>query len=447
MNVLRLSPSVPGAAGSALSMIERLRDLFGDLPRDGGRVRCLPPAVTLALWTVQCLRENLSLRRVLTDNARLFAGGVPPTESAFSQSRKRLDRAQLRAAASAVAGGLAPVPAGLLGGRRLKAIDGVDFTLEDTPANRAAYSCPAGQADGCGFPVLSTLASLDLASGALEELRLAKWSAHDLRLFLEARDLIARGDIAVADRAFDAFVFLAAVLSLGADAICRVKNNRRFLSGDRERIGPDDWNIHIRRPGRSGLLGKAQLLQLPESLPLRLVHAKIEVRGRRSEDLWLATTLLDARRYPAADILRAYLLRWGIELAFRDVKTSMDAQFLRVKSPEMAEKAVMVFFLARNFARLLVRRSGVETGGWSASFKQCMGIAANLLLDIAEGRPFAEAFALWRNALPATRFRHRPRASQPRAVKRRPKPYPYLTAPRSSYREIFHRNRYRKTTI
>ena len=89
----------------------------------------------------------------------------------------------------------------------------------------------------------------------------------------------------------------------------------------------------------------------------------------------------------------------------------------------------------------------METGGWSASFKQCMGIAANLLLDIAAGRPFAEAFALWRNALPATRFKHRPRPSQPRAVKRRPKPYPYLTAPRSSYREIFHRNRYRKTTI
>lgn len=171
------------------------------------------------------------------------------------------------------------------------------------------------------------------------------------------------------------------------------------------------------------------------------------MRGRRSQDLWLATTLLDAKRHPAADILRAYLLRWGIELAFRDVKTSMVAQFLRVKSPEMAEKAVMVFFLARNFARLLVQRSGAETGGWTASFKQCMGIAANLLLDMAAGRPLAEALALWRNALLATRFTHRPRDSHPRAVKRRPKPYPYLTAPRSSCREIFHRNRYRKTAI
>ena len=171
------------------------------------------------------------------------------------------------------------------------------------------------------------------------------------------------------------------------------------------------------------------------------------MRGHRSEDLWLATTLLDAKRHPAADILRAYLLRWGIELAFRDVKTSMDAQFLRVKSPEMAEKAVMVFFLSRNFTRLLVRQSDAETDGWAASFKQSMGIAANLLGDMAQGFSFAQAFPRCRTALLATRFKPKIRPSQPRAVKRRPKPYPYLTAPRPSYREIFHRNRYHKTVI
>ena len=444
MNVLRLSPP---PAGSAVSLLERLRDLFGDIPREGGRVRKLPPAVTLALWTVQCLRENLSLRRVLTDHAGWFDGGVPPSEGALAQARKRLDRDQLRAAAAAVAGALAPAPAGLLDGRRLKAIDGVDFTVEDTPANRAAYSCPAGQAQGCGFPVLSTLASLDLATGALEQLKLAQWSAHDLRLFLGAPELIARNDIAVADRAFDAFVFLAVVRSRQADAICRVKNNRRALSGAKQRIGPGDWKTRLHRPVRSALLGESQLLQLPGSLPLRLVHAKIEVRGHRSEDLWLATTLLDAKRHPAADILRAYLRRWGIELAFRDVKTSMDAQFLRVKSPEMAEKAVMVFFLSRNFTRLLVRQSDAETDGWAASFKQSMGIAANLLGDMAQGFSFAQAFPRCRTALLATRFKPKIRPSQPRAVKRRPKPYPYLTAPRPSYREIFHRNRYHKPVI
>ena len=38
----------------------------------------------------------------------------------------------------------------------------------------------------------------------------------------------------------------------------------------------------------------------------------------------------------------------------------------------------------------------------------------------------------------------RPGRQGPRAVKRRPRPYPLLTAPRRSYKEIRHRNRYRR---
>jgi len=38
----------------------------------------------------------------------------------------------------------------------------------------------------------------------------------------------------------------------------------------------------------------------------------------------------------------------------------------------------------------------------------------------------------------------RPGRSEPRAVKTRPKPYPYLTTLRGEYVEIQHRSRYRK---
>jgi len=38
----------------------------------------------------------------------------------------------------------------------------------------------------------------------------------------------------------------------------------------------------------------------------------------------------------------------------------------------------------------------------------------------------------------------RPGRQEPRALKRRPKCYPFLTKPRHRYREIPHRNKYRK---
>jgi len=40
--------------------------------------------------------------------------------------------------------------------------------------------------------------------------------------------------------------------------------------------------------------------------------------------------------------------------------------------------------------------------------------------------------------------RYRPNRTEPRAVKRRPKPYPLLNQPRHRFREIPHRNRYWK---
>ena len=39
---------------------------------------------------------------------------------------------------------------------------------------------------------------------------------------------------------------------------------------------------------------------------------------------------------------------------------------------------------------------------------------------------------------------YRPNRKEPRAMKRRPKPFPLLTRPRKQFKEISHRSRYRK---
>jgi len=40
---------------------------------------------------------------------------------------------------------------------------------------------------------------------------------------------------------------------------------------------------------------------------------------------------------------------------------------------------------------------------------------------------------------------YRPNRVEPRAVKRRPKPFPLLTKPRHQYKELAHRNRHWKS--
>jgi len=59
-----------------------------------------------------------------------------------------------------------------------------------------------------------------------------------------------------------------------------------------------------------------------------------------AEDVYLVTDLLDETKYPAADPLEAYLKRWEIELDIRSIKSVMQMEFLRCKSPEMVHKEI-----------------------------------------------------------------------------------------------------------
>jgi IS4 transposase len=58
----------------------------------------------------------------------------------------------------------------------------------------------------------------------------------------------------------------------------------------------------------------------------------------------IVTTLLNAEKYTATDIADLYYQRWDVELFFRDIKTTMDMDILRCKTPEMVEKEITMHF-------------------------------------------------------------------------------------------------------
>ena len=62
-------------------------------------------------------------------------------------------------------------------------------------------------------------------------------------------------------------------------------------------------------------------------------------------------------------------MRWEIELGFRDVKTSMGAEFLRYRTPEMVVKGARFFFLANNVMQLLAREMLGSAVEFRLSFK------------------------------------------------------------------------------
>jgi len=159
--------------------------------------------------------------------------------------------------------------------------------------------------------------------------------------------------------------------------------------------------------------------------------------------------LLDAQAYPAEELARLYVRRWRIELWFRDIKTSMGMELLRCKSPQMAHKELEMFFIAYNLIRALMAAAGAidDVPLERLSFKGTVDSVRQFSVAIAQARSRKQQKQLITHLLEIIardQVPDRPGRREPRAVKRRPKPFPLLNQPREQFQEIPHRNRYWK---
>jgi hypothetical protein len=333
---------------------------------------------------------------------------------------------------------------------RPKVIDGTTLTLPDTLKNQRAYPQPSSQQSGCGFPLMKLVGLFSLATGQL--LGYAKGNKHqsELRLLKGLLDQFKGGDLALADRGFCSYVLLALLLGRQVLSVLRLHHSRPSDLRKGKRLGKNDrlqtWHRPKQKPA---WLPHVWWKKVPAQLTVRVLRFNLHRRGYRSESVTLVTTLLDPQRYPAQEIAQLYLRRWKIELWFRDIKTSMGMEVLRCKSPQMVHKELEMFFIAHNLIRCLMTQAGADNGVSldRMSFKGTVDSVQQFSLVIAQARSRKKQQRLIKELLKVIardEVPDRPNRCEPRAVKRRPKPYERLNRPRHLMREIPHRNNYRK---
>jgi hypothetical protein len=88
----------------------------------------------------------------------------------------------------------------------------------------------------------------------------------------------------------------------------------------------------------------------------------IDIPGRRAKTLVLATTMLDAEAYPAAELAALYGHRWNIETDLRSIKCDLKMDVLRCKKPGMVEKEVWIHLLAYNLIHRTMARAADAAG-------------------------------------------------------------------------------------
>ncbi len=393
----------------------------------------------------EIVRQILALRALAGDAA------PSPGTSAYCQARQRLPwdiLPRLRCALATRADQGRQLWRGLC----VKVVDGTGLSLPDTKKNQRAYPQPGGQKPGCGFPLLKIVGVFSLASGALLDYAKGNKHRHELGLLQRLIDTFRPGDLALADRGFSTYSLMALLWRRHVHSLFRLHHARPKDFRQGKRLGQDDRLLRWRKPAdwqKPRYLPRALWRRLPQELSVRMVRFTLAVPGYRTQSVTLITTLLDPELFPAGELAQLYARRWRIELWFRDLKTSMGMEVLRCHSPKMVHKELEMFLIAYNFIRCLL----AEAAGRHAvpvdrlSFKGTVDAVRQFAVVIAQARSCKKQNQLMARLLEIIaqdQVPERPGRREPRAVKRRPKPYQKLNRPRHVMKEMQHRSKYRK---
>lgn len=379
--------------------------------------------------------------------ASIYAKTVPSSSTAaYCQARKNLDLSELEAVLSDMSKRRLGTSSKLQG-RRVVVADGTGISMPDTPANQDVWPQPRTQKVGCGFPQARICACFDLASGLLNSYQMGNKKSHELPLLRKQWGEFDAGDIFLGDKMFCSYYDIARLADQGVDTVVTSRRKPVTAAGSDKVLGDDDLLIHWKKPipSHSTIYTEAQGDLLPERLPLRQIKVTVQQKGFRVSSFYIVTTLLDPEQYPAEAIVDLYRQRWEVELNFRDIKTTMDMDVLRCKTPEMIRKEIVMHLIVYNAIRQLMLESAEfsKTEVRRVSFKASIQAIRQWephLIQLKGLNKWEMLHRLYRLVAQKIVFM-RPDRRESRTIKRRPKNYQRMTQPRHLMQETPHRGK------
>jgi hypothetical protein len=323
-------------------------------------------------------------------------------------------------------------------GKHVRVADGSTASMPDTADNQRVYPQSRAQKPGVGFPIVRLVVIFSLSVGTVLDAAFNPYRGKEtgetgmLRTLLYS---LQRGDLLLGDRYFANYWLIALAMLLGIDIVFRQHQRRKVDFRTGRRLGKDDHLVTWTKPQRPAWMSKAMHAALPETLTLREVRLRIPKGKKRTKEIDVVSTLLDAGHYAKGELQALYRLRWQAELNLRSLKTTMQMDVLRCKAPDRVRKEIWAHFLVYNLIRTAMAHAAQAHARkpWQLSFKGTQ----QALSAFGGFWPSGEALdpdAYYRDFLYAItehRVGDRPDRSEPRAKKRRPKCYPLLNEPRS----------------
>lgn len=420
---------------------ELLESVESSLPEH--RERLFPPTETLSMFLAQAMSADRSCQHAVNDlSIKRLCGGLKPSSTytgAYCKARKRLPvemvSTLLRHTGCSISD-QAPQSWRWMG-RPVRLVDGTTITMPDTAANQAAYPQSRGQKAGLGFPLCRMVGIVCLSSGAVLDAALGRFrgkGGDEQTLLRSMLDTLNRGDILLGDAYYATYFLLYELRCRGVDGVFEQYGARRRSTDFRrgERLGSRDHLIELQKPPkRPAWMSQAYYEQAPEMLKVRELKAGGKI---------LVTTLHCPKQVPKTALKSLFKSRWHVELDLRNLKTTLGLEMLSCKTPAMAVKELWVYLLAHNLIRLIMAQSALlaDCLPRELSFKHSLQLwlAWRQYGGLEEDDDMSNLFML----IAQKRVGKRPGRTEPRAIKRRPKPYPLLTKTRTTARAEVRKN-------
>jgi hypothetical protein len=392
------------------------------------------------------------VRKVQATVAVRLKAAPSSSTAAYCKARKKLELSTLESIHLHLSGQLkGKVNADCLNGRRVIVVDGTGVSMPDTGENQKQWPQRKSQKPGCGFPQAAICACFNLQNGALLSYETGNKKSSELPMLRKQWNTFKDGDVFLGDKGFCSYYDQSNLKDRGVDSILTLARRTPVSATEADKVlGENDLLIHWKKPKRSNKLRYSQedWEALPETLPLRQIKVIVRQPGFRTTSFYIVTTLLDEKAYPASELAEVYFQRWDVELFFRDIKTTMDMDVLRCKTPDMVRKEILMHLIAYNCIRALIAEAaeGTDVRTRRISFKGCVQALRQWEPYLSQANISSQEqnrlIRLLYASIAGNIVIERPGRSEPRAVKRRPKYYQLLNTPRHEMKVIPHRSKY-----
>jgi hypothetical protein len=321
-------------------------------------------------------------------------------------------------------------------GYRLVGVDGSCVSMSDGKELERAFGKTNSKHGRSRFPVGRVAFAFTLNSLVTISHTFDRYKVSEQTLFLQLIEQLQQGDLIIGDGHLAGANLYAQYLRKGM----------AFLTRAHQCLHVEQLSV-VKRVSKDDLLVKMPVLKIhrrenplmPEYIVVRMIKITTTVRGKK-ETFWLATSLVDTKRYSAHEIKALYKRRWKVETLIEEIKIWLSADVLRSKTVSGIHKEMFARIIAGNLVHWLMLKAAKkcrkDVNRLSTSAALRLTACYSIKMSTAPAWRLVALYEDLLDAISNSEVPYRPERIEPRMKRRDQKHYPTLKISRKEWRRI-----------